>query len=362
MMFVTLNTFISTLPASNAAIKNTASTTYAEGLYPAYSATGQDVWLEDYRYDCRAIIVSAVGARCGKCFKADGKWNVCANTHILFVDETIANRDYIWYLFNNENWWIKGGSAQPFVKVKESLKRKILLPNLDEQNKIVEALDKISNSIKNDKKTINRLESLIHARFLDLFGNPIINSFNWDTKPINEITPVNKYKGQVENIKGKVWLLNLDMVESNTGRILDYLYVEEESVSSSTIKFDENCVLYSKLRPYLNKVVVPNKSGYATSEMISLNTSSINKYFLATLLRLEPFVNFANGTSYGAKMPRASVDEIKAFNLICPPVELQNDFAKFVLHVESMKEAIYKRISLYEELLERKVKDFYKEG
>ena len=57
-----------------------------------------------YRFDHRGIVVSAVGARCGKAFKADGKWNICANTHALSVDESIADRDYCWYILNNETW------------------------------------------------------------------------------------------------------------------------------------------------------------------------------------------------------------------------------------------------------------------
>ena len=109
---------IKSLSASNAAIKNTASSEPKEGWYPAYSASGQDVWLPDCRFTQKGIVVSAVGARCGKAFKADGKWNICANTHPLSVDETKALRDYCWYMINNEDWWIKGGTAQPFVKVK----------------------------------------------------------------------------------------------------------------------------------------------------------------------------------------------------------------------------------------------------
>ena len=94
---------IKSLSASNAAIKNTASSEPKEGWYPAYSASGQDVWLPDCRFTQKGIVVSAVGARCGKAFKADGKWNICANTHPLSVDETKALRDYCWYMINNED-------------------------------------------------------------------------------------------------------------------------------------------------------------------------------------------------------------------------------------------------------------------
>jgi type I restriction enzyme S subunit len=56
-----------------------------------------------------------------------------------------------------------------------------------------------------------------------MFGDPIINQKGWKTDKLQNVCPVNKYKGVVEKINGKVWLLNLDMVESNTGKILDYV-------------------------------------------------------------------------------------------------------------------------------------------
>lgn len=120
--------------------KNKVSDEYAEGLYPAFSASGQDVWMEDYEFNAEGVVLSAVGARCGKTFKANGKWGVVANTHCLFPAKDVS-RDYLWWLTNNEDWWEKGGTAQPFVKVSDSLARKIAFPNLQEQIVISHFLD-----------------------------------------------------------------------------------------------------------------------------------------------------------------------------------------------------------------------------
>ena len=163
------------------------------------------------------------------------------------------------------------------------------------------------------------------------------NKKGWETRKLNDVCPVNKYKGEIDSENGRVWLLNLDMVESDTGRIIDYTYEDENKIASSTIKFDMNCVLYSKLRPYLNKVVVPNKSGYATSEMISMQTGEVNKYYLSSLLMTKSFVDWASGTSYGAKMPRASVDSIKNFDLMLPPKALQDEFEEFYKQLDKSK-------------------------
>lgn len=110
-----------------------------KGLFPAYSASGQDVFCEGYEHEGEAIVVSAVGARCGKAFLAKGEWSAIANTHIIFPSKAL-DLYYLFYLVNNESWWVKSGSAQPFIVVNESLERPFPLPPLEEQRRIVEKI------------------------------------------------------------------------------------------------------------------------------------------------------------------------------------------------------------------------------
>ena len=76
-------------------IKGTLSAEPADGLYPAYSASGQDVFSPEYDYDEKGIVISAVGARCGKCFMATGKWQAIANTHVIIANEGKALTEYL---------------------------------------------------------------------------------------------------------------------------------------------------------------------------------------------------------------------------------------------------------------------------
>ena len=153
----------------NAAIKNTAVATPLDGYAPAFSASGQDVWLPRALHRGSALVLSAVGARCGKTFRADGEWGVVANTHILWP-RAGQNRDYWWYVTNNEAWWDKAGAAQPFVRVSATLERSWVIPPLPEQTAIVRFLDymdrRIRRSIRAKQKLIKLLEeyrqALIH--------------------------------------------------------------------------------------------------------------------------------------------------------------------------------------------------------
>ena len=123
----------------------------------------------------------------------------------------------------------------------------------------------------------------------------------------------------------KFWLLNLDMVEQQTGQVLDYLYVPAAELNGSIVQFDTDCVLYSKLRPNLNKVVLPQTDGYATSEMLPLrpNTAVLSREYLAEYLRSDNFVNWAVSKTAGAKMPRLGTKELLSKDITLPPMEEQ---------------------------------------
>lgn len=153
---------------------------------------------------------------------------------------------------------------------------------------------------------------------------------------MNDVAPVVNYSGEFDD---EIWLLNLDMVEAQTGRIIDYLMVSEDEIGNSTCTFDESNVLYSKLRPYLNKVVIPDRRGYATSELVPLQPvkSKLNRDYLAYMLRSDEFVGMITEKVAGAKMPRVSMGDFRKFDVPLPPLDIQEQFAEFVKQVDKSK-------------------------
>ena len=115
----------------------------AAGRFQGFSASGADVWCDDYEHEGAAIIISAVGARCGKAFKASGKWSAIANTNITRPQPSLFDFDFAYLVLNNEHFWVRGGSAQPFVKFPPSLDRHFALPPLAEQKRIVAKVNEL---------------------------------------------------------------------------------------------------------------------------------------------------------------------------------------------------------------------------
>ena len=146
-------------PGNSKLIKGRLQSDPAPGLFPAFSASGQDIFCPAAEFEGDAVVVSAVGARCGKCFLASGKWTAIANTHVLLPDHSRINTKYLWYLVNDERFWIRGGSAQPFVRVKDTLQKDLLLPELHKQRRIVAEIEKQFSRLDQAVASLQRVKA-----------------------------------------------------------------------------------------------------------------------------------------------------------------------------------------------------------
>lgn len=134
-----------------------------DGKYLAYSASGQDGKIDFFENDEEAIILSAIGARCGKCFFAIGKWTAIKNTITIKTDKEKVISKFAFYLVNNENFWEKSGSAQPFIKLSSVKNTKIPLPPLEIQKQIVAECEKVEEQYNTIRMSIEKYQELIRA-------------------------------------------------------------------------------------------------------------------------------------------------------------------------------------------------------
>lgn len=142
-------------------IKGEVSSEPGPGLVPGFSASGQDVWVCEAIYRGAGLVVSAVGGRCGKVFEAHGEWGVVANTAVL-IPQAGFDSHFLWYLTNDEDFWEKGGTAQPYVRVTESLSKRLRFPPLTTQRAIADYLDvetaRIDALIEKKRRMVEVLE------------------------------------------------------------------------------------------------------------------------------------------------------------------------------------------------------------
>lgn len=281
----------------------------------------------------------------------------------IIPDTRKCNNKFLAYAIQfkkNELQQLANAPVVPILNKTQFSNIQICLPLIEKQNKIVKILDKLNEIINKRQQQLKKLDELVKSRFIEMFGDPLKNTLKWKIKKLKLIAPANEFTGDIESNNEKYWLLQLDMIESNTGKILSKYFVSLDKIGVSTIKFSKDNVLYSKLRPYLNKVVLPDEAGFATSEMIPLfPTEELNKIFLAFVLRDDGIVRFLNAHVSGSKMPRVQADVFWNLGIILPPSTLQNQFADFVEQTDKSKLEIQKSLDKLEILKKSLMQQYF---
>ena len=160
----------------------------------------------------------------------------------------------------------------------------------------------------------------------------------WLAAPLRKVAP--PVTAQIDfSPDDQVWQLSLDQIESESGEIVEKRYAAASDAGTSTFHFDTGNVLYSKLRPYLNKVAVPDEAGIATSELIPLrpDPKTLNSRFLAYYLRSPGFVNQASHHVAGAKMPRVVMDWFWAHEAPIPSPKEQSRIVELLDEADRLR-------------------------
>ena len=128
----------------------------------------------------------------------------------------------------------------------------------------------------------------------------------------------------VEKIGNDDWVLELEDIEKDTGRILQRLSKKDRKISGIRHQFKKGQILYSKLRTYLNKVLIADEDGFCTTEIIPITPiDGVNALFLIIVLRSQYFLDYTQNCCYGVKMPRLGTNDAKKAFIPLPPFEEQ---------------------------------------
>lgn len=128
----------------------------------------------------------------------------------------------------------------------------------------------------------------------------------------------------VSVIGDEEWVLELEDIEKNTGRVLCRVKKKNRSLKGFRHQFYKGQVLYSKLRTYLNKVFVADDYGFCTTEIIPITAyECILPEYLNLILRSPYFLEYTARCDYGVKMPRLGTSDAKKALILVPPVPEQ---------------------------------------
>ena len=149
---------------------------------------------------------------------------------------------------------------------------------------------------------------------------------SWRWYPLGKILEYGKAtQVSSDQISETTWVLDLEDIEKGTGRLVTKK--RGTPTTSNKAKFSKGDVLYGKLRPYLNKVVIADEAGVCTTEIVPINVKNakvaLSSEYLKSYLMSPYFLDYANKISYGVKMPRLGTKDAKAALIPVPPIEEQ---------------------------------------
>ena len=148
---------------------------------------------------------------------------------------------------------------------------------------------------------------------------------SWEWARLGSLCDFGKCRNiEYESVAVGTWNLDLEDIEKESGTILRKKRKTASESGSTKHIFSAGMVLYSKLRPYLNKVVAADEGGVCSSEILPLDFGQLNSEY-AQLALMEPgFVEYAKECSYGVKMPRLGTEDGKQWLVAIPPLPEQH--------------------------------------
>jgi type I restriction enzyme, S subunit len=292
------------------------------------------------------IVMTRVGTY-GACSFVNTDESFCLGQNTIVINSPFTN--FLYYFFNSEiikNQIEKNvvGSTQKTISLKHIRELNILLPPLNEQKIIVSKIEELFSNIDSAKQSLehtklqleqyrqsllkfafegklteewreinkNRLELIIpenkNYEIMDLHG--------WISCSIGDLIKLSKEKFEPLKGENKI-LLGLEHIEKHTGRILGQ-DTSKNTKSTKTV-FRSGDVLYGRLRPYFNKITIPDFDGVCSTDILVFQeTTNILNTFLKYFLMQGSFVKFTNQNMTGVGLPRISFGKISEFMIQLP--------------------------------------------
>jgi len=311
--------------------------------YPAYGAGGINGFLSTYEFDEPAVILSAIGARCGKCFYAEGKWTSLANTQLIFPDRDRADPKFLWYQLNDETRWHRSGTGQPFIKPADVKSHRVFLPPLPEQRRIAAILDKADALRAKRRAALAKLDELTQSIFLDMFGDPATNPKGWPIRSIEDVATIVSGATPRTDV-AEYWDGDVNWVTPKELSGLEGIYLDatERRITEAGLQscaasvLPAGSVLFSSRAPIGHTAIctVPMATNQGFKSFVPKH-EVLDPHFLLFWLRLRK--SYLEGLGTGATFKEVSKAVVARIALGVPPIDVQKSFAEIVRRLEQLR-------------------------
>lgn len=277
---------------------------------------------------------------------------LCMNTSTIrfkTLDENVLDIRYFMYFLKTDQFKQQlareiTGSAQ--LNFGPSHLKKMYLPLIDlsEQRKIVEILDKVSDLIAKRQAQLDKLDLLVKARFVEIFGDPVSNPKGWAKVALSDISdvrigPFGSLLHKADYIEGGYPLVN-------PSHIVDGKIVVDKKFTIPKDKYEEMEPYHLKIgdvvmgrRGEMGRCAVVCDSGLlcGTGSLIIRPKSDVTADYIQKIISFPSFRRTIEDMAVGQTMPNLNVPIVSGFQIIRPPVEIQKKYYELVERVEKIR-------------------------
>ncbi|EEX2899667.1 restriction endonuclease subunit S [Escherichia coli] len=286
------------------------------------------------------IVFAKIGEAIKQNFRAVTSVEMVIDNNVmgLVPDNNIVDTNYLFYFMRSlELYQFCGATTIPALRKSMLENIQIPLPPLSEQKRIAAILDKADGIRQKREQAIKLADDFLRATFLEMF--PQLDDCGNRVKLGDIVTLDAPMVDPREDKFIDLIHIGPDRIEKNTGLLLSALTAREENLISKKFLFDENYVLYSKIRPYLKKCAIPDFGGLCSADMYPVKPISgkTNREFIWQLLLSDFFTKYTETLPDRANIPKLNRKELLSFELSLPPIPLQEKYKVIVQKINRVK-------------------------
>ena len=275
-------------------------------------------------------------------------------------NESIISKEYLCYFMRSSAYYKRllgsvTGTTRKRISRKNLGNVELEVPSKERQMDVVEQLDCLVKVIESRKQELQLLDNLIKARFVEMYGNPVINEKRWRQKSLGEITTKIGSGATPKGGKGAYQEEGITLIRSMNvhNGLFEYRELahisDEQAAKLDNVAIEENDVLLNITGASVARsCVVPNKILPARVNQhvcIIRCKEYINPVFLNKLLIDDNYQDLLwSVAGAGATREAITKQQVERLQIIMPPVELQNEFVRFCNQVDKSKVAVQKAL------------------
>lgn len=286
----------------------------------------------------------------------------------LICSEKIFNKYLYWFLKGNTMFLNSLGRGATFKEISKAIVSEIEInvPEIEEQHEIVKILEKVNTIIRFRKQELSVLDTLVKARFVEMFGDPVSNPYGYDKVALSDLAdikigPFGSLLHKEDYIVGGHPLLNPSHIVDGRISPNNKLTISDEKYKElSAYQLKTGDVVMGR-RGEMGRCAVVSEEGFlcGTGSILIRTKGEVTADYIQKTISFPSFKKTIEDMAVGQTMPNLNVPIVSSFEIIKPPIEVQDRYYALVEQVDKSKVKVQKALDETQKLFDSLMQQYF---